>query len=145
MSESDFDDLFDDLEIRGTIEHTLAGVFVHSDRPLVLIMKHAGDANPAWKSARAKTVAERRAADGDDARMRAYNLRLYTQTVIVGWKNCNKKDGTPHPYTSTTAIALFERLIAKDGADKLGQAYMAAGDPGNFRGSTAEAADALGK
>jgi len=145
MADGDFDDLFDDLEIKGTITYTLPGVFVHSDKPLALVMKHAGEANPAWKSMRAKTAAERLAIGGDDDKQRAYNMRVYAQTVIVGWENCNKKDGTPHPYSPATAIALFQRLIAKDGADKLGMAFVAASDPANFRGSPAAAADALGK
>ncbi len=145
MAESDFDDLFDDLEIKGTISHTLPGVFVHSDKPLTLIMRHAGDANPAWKSMRAKTVAERRAAEGDESRQRDLNLRIFAHTVIVGWDNCNKRDGSPHPYAPATAVARFQRLIAKDGIDKLGVAFLAAGDPANFRGSPEAASEALGK
>lgn len=143
--DSDFDDLFDDLEIKGTITYTLPGVFVHSDKPLALIMKHAGDANPAWKNMRAKTVAERVAIGGDEEKERAYNLRVFAHTVIIGWENCNKKDGTPHPYSADLMIKLFQRLLEKDGADKFGMALLAAKDPSHFRGSPAAAADALGK
>lgn len=143
---AEFDDLFDDLVPQGEVRFTLRNVFIRSDKPLVLVMRHAGDANAEYKSARAKIVREiescarRNDADG----IQAITIKLFAKTVITGWENCTGKDGAALAYTPALC-AEFLTAIAKKAPDEIEPAFAHARNADNFRTSPAAAAEALGK
>ncbi len=137
-----FDDLFDDLVPKGTVRFTLDAIFVRCDKPLVLIMKHAGESNPAYKSGRLKMVSELRARSGQEIDVAAL-IKLFAHTVITGWENVND-GGVAVPFTPTQCIELL-MVIAKKAPDEINLAFAYARDASNFRGPIAAAADTLGK
>lgn len=142
----EFDDLFDDLVPQGTVRFTLSKVFVRSDKPLVLVMKHAGEGNAAYKSARTRVAKELAAhsGSGDAEATRAVNVKLFATTVIEGWENCMGRNGEPLKYTPELGTE-FLLAISKKAPDELNAAFLFAWNPDNFRGSPAATAAALGK
>jgi hypothetical protein len=142
----DLDELFDYLIPRGTARFTLSDVVVRCDRPLVLVMKHAGEGNAEYKSLNTKLTKEFDDASkrGDTEAMHALNARLFASTVIVDWENCIGSDGQPIAYTAEIGTRYLTAL-SKVAPGDLGLAYLYARNPRNYRGSPAEVAATLGK
>lgn len=144
-------DLFDDLPDitpKGTITHKLPHVFVHSKEPLELELRFAStESNPEFASAYPAYEHQRMLLlqRGDKASARTLYHALMAETVVVGWKNCHKKDGTPHSYSPDVAKALFASIVKKGGGDELAEAFLRAQVADNFRESPAAIAASLGK
>lgn len=141
---SEFDGLFDDLVPRGTVRFTLSKVFVRSDKPLVLIMRHAGEGNAEYKNMRTRLVREIASSSGDAAAARALTVRIFAHTVIEGWENCISRDGKPMAYTPALGVEFLQAINDK-APDEIGAAFAYAYNPDNFRTSPAAAAEHLGK
>lgn len=101
----DFD--FSQIAPDKTAEITLfQEVRANCDEPIKLVVKHAGDGNPAFISARMKTAA---AKDRTDSYERT--ARLYARHVVVGWKNVNKADGSTWAFSNADCEKLLLALL----------------------------------
>lgn len=142
-----FDDL-PDMTPRGTIKRTLPHAFVRSDKPLELELRHANvNWNKEYDARRTQRAADWKAArdsKNDDA-FRTLRDDLYAETVIVGWANCNAKDGTALAYTPALGKQLLEALHAKGLDDEINEAIADATVTSLFRSSPAAVVEALGK
>jgi len=147
MSSNFPDDMFDAQAPHGTVRYVLHGFFVRSDKPLTLIMRHAGHSNPAYMNARRKA----------DLKLQAYGdsvpidvtldhvIPVFAQTVIVGWENAIGRDGKPIPCTPDEVEACL-RSLSKRNADVVNRALGHAVPADHFRDVAAPmgTAEALG-
>lgn len=103
---------------------------------ITLIVLAATDANPRWRQRSAEITSELnrlRNALADSVRVRSYLARIYSQTLVIGWRGL-KGNGVEIPF-SPEACAAF--LLQAD------DAYVAVDnivyDTKNFRGARIEA------
>lgn len=127
---SNFDDdtLFGDLVPQGTIRVTLPEVLVRSDKPLVLVMRHAGESNHAFMNAKRKMDNSLRSF-GDTPPPEVIRERLigvFAKTVIVGWENANGKDGKPIPFSPDEVEACLLALVKRKRPDLVEKAMLPA-------------------
>lgn len=105
------DDLFAELEPTGTARHTMPGVHVGSDHPVVLILKPAGRPNPAYMSAMRKFRDRNDPEESDLA-----TAAIVARTVITGWEHVFK-DGNPVPYSTAAGEEVLGALIRRKRSD----------------------------
>lgn len=103
---------------------------------ITLTVLAASDANPRWRQRSSEITSELnrlRNALADSTRVRTYLARIYSQTLVIGWKGV-KGNGADIPF-SPEACAAF--LMQAD------DAYAAVDnivyDTKNFRGARVEA------
>jgi hypothetical protein len=132
---SNYNDLFNDLRPHGTVRFTLQGVNVRSQRPLVLIMQHAGESNPAFMNARRKAENQLRATAGDptNEQTREALIPVFAETVIVGWEEVIGKDGQPIAFSPHEVESLLSVLNRKGAGDLIARAFNYALDADHFR------------
>lgn len=134
MSSNFTDDMFEAQAPHGTVRYVLNGFHVRHPAPLALIMRHAGESNPAYMNARRKAELQLKAY-GDAAPL-ATTLDLlipvFAQTVIENWENAVGRDGKPIPYTADEGEACL-RAIAKRSPDVVNRALGHAVPADHFR------------
>lgn len=105
---------FSHLRPTGTVKYTLSDVFVRCDKPLVLELEHAGDANKRYTAQKRKLDAKFSAAtkhpggaDWVDAL-----IPIFANTVVVGWENCLDENGQPEQCTPAQVTELLQEIAA---------------------------------
>lgn len=143
MDSNPFDDLRD-LTPSGTIKRPLPHAFVHSKKPLVLELRLA---HVAWNKEYAELRTAYNAVHAQKAKAERRPLwnAMMADTVVVGWENCNSKDGSPLTYTPALAKQLLAQLDKNGLEDEVDDAYIAAMDIDNFRASPAAIVESMGK
>lgn len=133
------EDLFDHMTPRGTVEHTLEGVYIPrtNPNPVVLTLKFAGRGSPYWGAiTKAKPL-----HDKDAATARAASL--FAKHGVAGWKNV-EKDGQPVAYTPELGAEVFAKLIKAKRGEIVDNALGMAMNPDLF-GEPVVSADDVGK
>ena len=133
------------------VPHELVGIVMKAgtDAP-VLYLRHAGDTNPAYKSALAKAQADYRAigsGKGDQAR-RARALAdarmLVAANCVARWENVYEDDGAESPCTPEKIEELLVGLI-DNASDVFYGVLGAAINAAAFRATASVDAEQLGK
>lgn len=128
----------------------LSGIRLNGPDAPVLIMTHAGDSNPAFKSSLAKAQVDHKAIGSGtgDAAQRARNLvtaRLFgAARVVTSWEQVFDDDGTPAECTAAKVTELLEQLLEIT-PDLFFRVVAFGYDVTNFRAAPAIDAEALGK
>lgn len=127
-------DMFDAQAPVGTVRFVLNGFYVRSDKPMALIMRHAGESNPAYINARRK-MDNLLKGYGDEIPpdvMRDHLIPVFAKTVIVDWENVIGRDSKPVPCVPDEVEALL-RALAKRNGDVVFRAFNQAFPADHFR------------
>ena len=108
-----------------------------SNKPVVLVMKHAGETNRPYINAKRRVDSTLKSNSGplQGARFRELLIPIFARHVIVGWENVVEDDGTTPPCTPEK-IEEFLSFLASDeggGADIVEFAMGFAFEANNFR------------
>lgn len=82
-----------------------------SPHPIEIEFRHAGDGTPEFKSERLKRAkAQKDAPTTDEARYEQV-VKLWADTLIVGWEGPLDTAGKPLAYTKALGFELFQAMI----------------------------------
>lgn len=109
------------------------------DKPITLIVRHAGDGNPGWLNA-VRTTPLAQDQDGANARL----AKLIAKHAIVGWESVTAPDGSSIPFTADAAEKLLLAFISAHRSDVVRYVHAYATEPDNFHDPVPSAGD-LGK
>lgn len=122
----------------------LPEISVDPEKPVTLLVRHAGTHNPAWDSWLIKQQAARgqdKAANTPDtpealiaarARDRAFVNEMLVETVLAGWEHVTE-DGRETPFTPEAARRFLDELV-ENCHDVWLRLQRFAAAVGNFRG-----------
>lgn len=116
-----------------------------SDKPLVLILKHAGEGNDGYQNEKKKIDARLKAQSGSPTNRMIVTalIAAFAKHVVAGWENA-VEDGKPATCTPAKVQELLNAIVI-DGLDIVDRLMGYALEPSNFRDQPALDPGDLGK